>query len=72
LSKDSVQEELSRSYNFYTVDLTNPTRETEERARKMGVTGIPVMIRFDAKGKETDRTYALPPDQLINWLKAGE
>jgi len=72
LSRSEVQDELQRHYSFYTVDLTNPTRQAQARARKFGVSGIPLMIRYDADGKETDRVNYLGPEQMINWLKAGE
>jgi len=40
--------------------------------QKFGVRYIPLMIRYDVNGQETDRTNYLPPDELIAWLKAGE
>ena len=72
LSRSDVQDELQRHYSFYTVDLTSPSRQAQAHARKFGVSGIPLMIRYDANGKETDRVNYLAPEQMIDWLKAGE
>ena len=72
LPRSDVQQELLSHYSFYTVDLTNPTPQAVAHMRKFGVKYIPLMIRYDANGEETDRTNYLPPDQLIAWLKAGE
>lgn len=72
LSRSNVREELYNHYTFYTVDLTNPSPEVQAHARKFGVSSIPQMIRFDANGKETDRTHYLYAAQMIDWLKAGE
>jgi hypothetical protein len=54
------------------VDLTHSSPQVQPRARKIGVSAIPLMIRCNANGKETDRTHYLAPDQMIAWLKAGE
>jgi len=72
LSRGDVQEELGRHYGFYAVDLSNPSPAVSEHAQKFGVSGIPLMIRYDADGKETSRVNYLPPEQMIDWLKAGE
>jgi thiol:disulfide interchange protein len=72
LSRGDVQQELESHYNFYMVDLTNPSPQVQEHARKFGVRYIPLLIRYDANGKETDRTNYLQADQLIAGLKAGE
>jgi hypothetical protein len=50
-----VQGELSRRYSFYTVDLSNPSPSAAAHARKFGASGIPLLIRYDADGKETGR-----------------
>ncbi len=72
LSRSDVQEELQRHFNFYTVDLSSPTPQVQAHARKLGVSGIPLLIRYDVNGKETERTHGMSPEQMIDWLKAGE
>jgi thiol:disulfide interchange protein len=72
LSRSDVQEELQSHYNFYAVDLSNPTPRVQAHARKLGVEYIPLMIRYDVNGKETDRTNYREPTAMIAWLKAGE
>ena len=69
--RDDVLAELDH-YNLYTVDLTHPTPQAQEHARKYGAEYIPLMIRFDTDQKETGRTNSLPPEKLVEWLKAGE
>lgn len=71
LPDPSVQDELSH-YNFYSVDLTSPSEAAQTHSRKCGVQYIPLLIRYDAQGKETGRTNYIPADQLTAWLKAGE
>ena len=72
LSRGDVQAELQSHYSLYTVDLTNPSPRVQAHAQKFKVDYIPLMIRFDADGKETDRTNYMGPEQMIAWLKAGE
>lgn len=72
LSQSEVQWELQRHYSFYTVDLTNPSQEVRIHASKLGVSGIPLLIRYDADGKETARTNGLDTQSMVAWLKAGE
>jgi thiol:disulfide interchange protein DsbD len=72
LSRSDVQDEIDRHYNFYTVDLTNPSPRVQARSAKFGVRYIPLLIRYDADGKETDRTNYIEAEQLLAWLKAGE
>ena len=72
LPRSDVQHELMGHYSFYTVDVTNPTPQAMAHMQKFGVRYIPLMIRYDVNGQETDRTNYLPPDELIAWLKAGE
>jgi thiol:disulfide interchange protein len=72
LSRGDVQHELAGHFNFYTVDLTNPSPPVQAHARKLGVSAIPQLIRYDKHGDETDRTNYLDPEQMIAWLKAGE
>jgi len=72
LSRGDVWGELQSHYNFYTVDLSNPSPQVQAHAHKFGVEFIPLMIRYDVNGKETDRTNYLGPAEMIAWLKAGE
>ena len=72
LSRGDVQQELQSHYCFYTVDMTHPSPQVQAHARKFRVDCFPLMIRYDANGKETDRTNYLEAAQMIAWLKAGE
>jgi thiol:disulfide interchange protein len=72
LSRSDVEQELQNHYSFYAVDLTNPSRGAQIHAQKCGVRYIPLLIRYDANGKETDRTNYMDADSLMAWLKAGE
>jgi thiol:disulfide interchange protein DsbD len=72
LSRSDVRAEIRSHYNFLTVDLTAPTPAAATHSQKCGVRFIPLLIRFDANGKETDRTNGLGPADLIEWLKRGE
>jgi thiol:disulfide interchange protein len=72
LSRDDVRAELHSHYSFYKVDLTDPSPRVSAHAQKLSVSGIPLMIRYDANGKETDRQNYLEPKEMIAWLKAGE
>jgi thiol:disulfide interchange protein len=72
LSRDNVMHELNAHYIFYHVDLTNPTPAASARARRFGVSGIPLLVRYDKDGNETARANFMDADQMIAWLKAGE
>ncbi len=72
LSRDDIRHELYAHFTFLRIDLTNPTATAQQHARKLGVSAIPTLIRYDATGKETDRTHYLPPDAMLAWLRAGE
>ena len=72
LSRSDIQSELSEHYNFCTIDLTNPRESVQAHASKLGVSGIPTLIRYDSDGKEISRCHALPADEMMAWLKAGE
>ena len=72
LTRDDVAAELLSHYTCHKVDLTSPTPQVQAHARQCGARAIPLLIRFDADGNETDRTHYLPPDKMIAWLKAGE
>ncbi|HEX8911715.1 MAG TPA: thioredoxin family protein [Humisphaera sp.] len=71
LSNPAVQSELFGRYSVAVVDLTSPTEAEQQRAERYGVRGIPAMIRFDADGKEVDRTGYRPADELLKWLRDG-
>ena len=72
LTRPDVANEINSHYLMATVDLTNQGDVAVERAKRFGVSGIPVIIRFDADGKETSRTYYRPADSLLQWLREGE
>ena len=72
LARSDVQEELRGHYRFVKVDLTSPTPAAQAHAEKLGIHAIPTMIRYDADGREADRTHYLNPQQMIEWLKQGE
>ena len=72
LSRPEVINEINRHYLMCTVDLTNQGSNAVARAQRYGVSGIPVLIRFGADGKETGRTSYLPPGSMVVWLRAGE
>jgi len=71
LSRYDVQGELA-NYSFYTVDLSHPSPQDIVHARKFGASGIPLLVRYDASGKETARTNFMDADAMLAWLKAGE
>jgi thiol:disulfide interchange protein DsbD len=70
-TRPDVDAELDHYY-LVKVDLTHPSLSAQEHARKYGAEYIPLMIRFDTDQKETARTNSLPPENLVQWLKAGE
>jgi thiol:disulfide interchange protein len=72
LSQSQVQDELHKHYGFFTVDLTTPSPQAIAHERKCGVSGIPLLIRYDANGNETDRTNGMSAESMTAWLKAGE
>ena len=72
LSRPEVQDELKKHYRLYTVDLTHPSPQAQQHARKCAVSGIPLLIRYDANGSETDRTNGMDAQRMVEWLKAGE
>jgi thiol:disulfide interchange protein len=72
LPQSDVQSELQGHFNFYTVDMTNPTEEARDHARKLHVGGYPCLVRFDPNGQETGRNYYMDAQSMMNWLKAGE
>jgi thiol:disulfide interchange protein len=72
LARTDIAAELLSHYSLYSVDLTNPGPQAREHARQYGARYIPLLIRYDADGNETARTNYLPPDKLLEWVKAGE
>jgi thioredoxin-related protein len=72
LSRPDVRDELKSHYVFYTVDLSSETQEIHDRTEKLGIPYVPVMIRYDAFGRETARASYMDADEMIDWLKAGE
>jgi thiol:disulfide interchange protein DsbD len=72
LSRNDVRQELNGHYYLYTVNLTSPSASVQAHAQRCGVHAIPLLIRYDTDGRETDRTNYLTPDDMIAWLKAGE
>jgi len=72
LSRSDIQTELYRHYNVHFVDLTSPSRAVQMHARKLGVSAIPTLIRYDTRGHETDRIHGESAEDLLAWLKAGE
>jgi thiol:disulfide interchange protein DsbD len=72
LAREDVQRELSEHYNYFVVDLTNPTLATSQHADKMGVHAIPTLVRYNADGKETGREHYLDPSRMMAFLKDGE
>jgi thiol:disulfide interchange protein len=71
LPSAGVQEEL-RHYNFLTVQMGHPSKEDSAHASQLRVGGYPQLIRFDAEGKETGRSYFMDPRAMAAWLKEGE
>ena len=72
LSRGEIQDELYHHYNVYTVDLTTPPPAVAAHARKLGVSAIPTLIRYNAQGRETDRIHGESAENVLAWLRAGE
>jgi thiol:disulfide interchange protein DsbD len=72
LSRQDVQDEINGHYMMVTVDLTAQGPASVARSERYHVSGIPTLIRFDADGKESDRTHYIPPEKMLNWLRVGE
>ena len=68
LSRSEVRQAIYEKYTFVTVDMTEPSQATMQRAEKCGVNAYPTLIRFDADGRESDRTHGMSPDAMIAWL----
>jgi thioredoxin-related protein len=71
-SRDDVKDELKQHYTFYTVDLSSETEEIHDEAVKHGVNYVPVLIRYDAFGRETGRASYMDAQRTMEFLNAGE
>ncbi len=71
LSRDDVKAEL-KHYAVYSVDLSSETEEIHDQAVKHGVNYVPVLIRYDAFGRETGRASYMDASAMMDFLTAGE
>jgi thioredoxin-related protein len=71
-SRDDVKAELKQHYTFYTVDLSSETEDVHDEAEKHGIHYVPVLIRYDAFGRETGRASYMTPSETMDFLTAGE
>ncbi len=71
-SRDDVKQELKEHYRFYTVDLSSEDEATHDQAVKHGVNYVPVLIRYDAFGRETGRASYMDAQRTMEFLTAGE
>lgn len=71
LSRSDIRQELNEHHTFVVVDLTHPTEAALSREYRMGVHGIPLLIRYNADGKETGRTNGMEANDLLQWLRNG-
>jgi thioredoxin-related protein len=71
-SRDDIKAELKQHYAFYTVDLSSQTQEIHDEAVKHGINYVPVLIRYDAFGRETGRASYMDASQTMDFLTAGE
>ena len=72
LSRDDVRAELKQHYAVYNVDLSSETEEIHDQATKHGINYVPVLIRYDAFGRETARASYMGPSEMMDFLAAGE
>jgi hypothetical protein len=63
---------LAEHYNFFVVDLTNPTAATAEHGRRFRANYIPMLVRYDTNARETARENFLDAARMMAFLKAGE
>jgi thioredoxin-related protein len=70
-SRDDVRAEL-KHYAVYSVDLSSETEEIHDQACSHGVNYVPVLIRYDAFGRETGRASYMNADQTMAFLTSGE
>jgi thiol:disulfide interchange protein len=64
---------LSYTQSRYTpikVDLTSRESPNQSLARQYKIDVIPTLILYDPDGRELARTNALPPEQLLAWLRS--
>jgi thioredoxin-related protein len=71
-SRDDVKAELKDHYAFYTVDLSSENEEIHDQAEKHGINYVPVLIRYDAFGRETGRASYMGPREMMEFLTGGE
>jgi thioredoxin-related protein len=71
-SRDDVKAELKQHYAFYTVDLSSETEEIHDQAVRHGINYVPVLIRYDAFGRETGRASYMGPSETMDFLTSGE
>jgi thioredoxin-related protein len=71
-SRDDIKAELKQHYTFYTVDLSSENEEIHDEAMKHDINYVPVLIRYDAFGRETGRASYMSPSQTMDFLNAGE
>jgi thioredoxin-related protein len=72
LTRDDVKAELKAHYMFYTVDLSCMTQDVADHASRLGINGVPLMIRYDASGRETARANFMDAKSMMEWLEDGE
>jgi len=70
-SRDDVKAEL-KHYAFYTVDLSSETEEIHDQAARHGINYVPVLIRYDAFGRENGRASYMGPSEMMEFLVGGE
>jgi thioredoxin-related protein len=71
-SRDDVKAELKQHYAFYTVDLSSETEEIHDRAVRHGINYVPILIRYDAFGRENGRASYMGPSEMMDFLVGGE
>ena len=71
-SRDVVKAELKQHYAFYTVDLSSETEEIHDRAVRHGINYVPILIRYDAFGRENGRASYMGPSEMMDFLVGGE
>jgi thiol:disulfide interchange protein len=68
LSQSHVLEAMYSRHTVVVLDITDPGSPAAERARALGVRGVPTLIRYDENGKDVARTHGMPADALMKWL----
>jgi len=70
LVRGDVRTVMQSRYTPIMVDLTKPDSPNQALARQYKIDVIPTLVLYDADGRELARTNALPPDQLLAWLRS--